>query len=277
MRTYIFFVIALILCSGVTLAGTPFSRTISATPGGEVSVEITAGKLTVTGWDRNEVHIEGELGDNIEDVRVESDGDEIKIKVEIEDRNMPMDEGYATLEIHIPADTKLKLKSVAVEIDVKNIRGEMEIKGVSGNISVSGRSQTIEIESISGKILIEDGADEIKVGSVGGAVSITGGVMTNVDVGSVSGDIRFDGDLNADGNLSIESFRGDVLILIPTDISTRFELSTFSGKLESDFAGMKIPKNKFLPLKKASFATGSGFGTEISIETFSGAIEVRKK
>jgi DUF4097 and DUF4098 domain-containing protein YvlB len=277
MKAHMFLLQAILMCYGAALAETPFKQAISATPGGEVSVEIIAGELTIIGWEQNDVLIEGILGDNVEDVEVESDGDEISIEVELDDDSGIRDEWYANLEIYVPKGSKLDLRTVAVEIAVSGITGEIEIESISGNILISDRPQTIDVESISGNILIEDGAGEIKTKSVSGTITIAGDSLTDVDIESVSGKVQFEGDLATDGNLSVENISGNVLVLIPAGSSARIDLETFSGDLESDFGEMNIQKEKFIPAKKARFTIGSGSGAKISVETYSGVIEIRQK
>ena len=277
MKAHMFLLQAILMCYGTALAETPFKQTISATPGGEVSVEIIAGELTIIGWERNKVLIEGILGDNVEEVEVESDGDEINIQVELDDDRNIRDEEYANLEIHVPNGSKLDLESGAAEIAVSGITGGIEIESISGNILISDRPQTIDVESISGNILIEDGAGEIEVKSVSGTITIAGDSLTDVDVESVSGKVQFEGDLATDGTLSVGSVSGDVLVLIPAGSSARIDLETFKGNLESDFGEMNTQKEEFIPAKKARFTIGSGSGAKISVETFSGAIKIKQK
>lgn len=277
MKAHMFLLQAILMCYGTALAETPFKQTISATPGGEVSVEIIAGELTIIGWERNEVLIEGILGDNVEEVEVESDGDEINIQVELDDDRSIRNEAYANLEIHVPNGSKLDLESGAAEIAVSGITGGIEIESISGNILISDRPQTIDVESISGNILVEDGAGELEVKSVSGTITIAGDSLTDVDVESVSGKVQFEGDLATDGTLSVGSVSGDVLVLIPAGSSARIDLETFKGNLESDFGEMNTQKEEFIPAKKARFTIGSGSDTKISVETFSGTIEIKQK
>lgn len=276
MKKYFFLLLAVVLCTGTVLAETTINRTVTATPGGEVSIEIIAGELTIIGWDRNEVLVEGVVGDDVEEVKVESDGDGVSIEVELDDDKKIQKEGYANLEIHVPAGATIDLDCVAVEIDVSGISGELEIESISGNITISGRPETMDIESISGNLLILDGADEIDIQSVSGTLKIEGGSLRDVDVESVSGKIEFSGDITPDGSLSVESVSGNVVVLVPAGGSATIDLSTFSGDFSSDFGEMEVRKEKFIPAKDAKFTIGGG-GARISVETFSGNIEIRQR
>ncbi len=50
-------------------------------PEGRVSISNIAGSVTVTGWDRSEVEVTGELSEGVESVDVDADGTNIVIEV----------------------------------------------------------------------------------------------------------------------------------------------------------------------------------------------------
>lgn len=53
---------------------TEFARTVPADPRGQVAIGNFAGSLTITGWDRSEVDVKGQLGPGVERVDVQRDG-----------------------------------------------------------------------------------------------------------------------------------------------------------------------------------------------------------
>ena len=57
---------ALLAASPAIRAGTPINERAAADPAGSVEVSNVAGTVRVTGWDRNEVEVTGELGDGAE-------------------------------------------------------------------------------------------------------------------------------------------------------------------------------------------------------------------
>ena len=56
-------VLALLLTAPLAAADTPINRRTAADPTGLVEISNTAGHVTVTGWERNEVEVTGSLGD----------------------------------------------------------------------------------------------------------------------------------------------------------------------------------------------------------------------
>ena len=74
------------------------------------------------------------------------------------------------------------------------------------------------------------------------------------------------------GEIKLESVSGDLLLVMPKDLSAQVNGKSFSGDLKAPGATINRPKHG----PGASFSTryGSGDG-EINIETFSGSAEVR--
>ena len=56
----------LLAASPASHAGTPINKRAAADPTGSVEVSNVSGTVTVTGWDRNEVEVTGELGEGTE-------------------------------------------------------------------------------------------------------------------------------------------------------------------------------------------------------------------
>ena len=67
---------------GIAAAGTPINKRTSADPNGTVEVSNVAGSVTVTGWNRNEVEVTGELGDGTEKLEFTKSEKLTRIKVD---------------------------------------------------------------------------------------------------------------------------------------------------------------------------------------------------
>ena len=63
-------------------AGETVDRTINVDADVEVDLENIAGSVEVEGWDRNEVRIVAELGDDTEGMDIEADSGEVRIEVD---------------------------------------------------------------------------------------------------------------------------------------------------------------------------------------------------
>ncbi|MGI9220225.1 MAG: hypothetical protein ACR2QS_04215, partial [Woeseiaceae bacterium] len=68
----------------------------------DVHIEIynTAGSIDVSGWSRESIEITGNLGDSVEELIFEKDGDDVLIRVEVPNRHWG--DIDADLEIRVP-------------------------------------------------------------------------------------------------------------------------------------------------------------------------------
>ncbi len=75
-------------CLALPALAEDISETLAADPDGEVSISNIAGSVEVRGWSRDQVEVTGRLGDDVEELIFERDGDEILIKVKVPKRNV---------------------------------------------------------------------------------------------------------------------------------------------------------------------------------------------
>ncbi len=287
-------VITLTLLGAFATAGfaaEEINRTLDAAPRGTVSVSNVAGKVEVRGWSRNQVEITGELGDDVEELIFERDGDEIEIKVETrrrKSRNISSD-----LYIKVPQASSLEIHTVSADIDVSDVTGEQRLESVSGDITteaydsdmyvntvsgdleVSGDKKKIRsrLSSVSGDVDTENLAGEISVESVSGDVVVVNGVFNRATLETVNGDIVFHAQLLDDGRLDVETVNGGVDIEFAGNVSARFDIETFNGRIRNCFGPEAVRASKYAPGYELKFTEGSGSG-RVTIETLNGNLRL---
>jgi len=74
--------IALIAAAPAAWAGTPINERAAADPAGQVEISNIAGSVVVTGWDRAEVEVTGELGKGAERLEFSRAGKLTRVKVD---------------------------------------------------------------------------------------------------------------------------------------------------------------------------------------------------
>ena len=205
-------VIALSLLS-VSASARDISENMDADPNGNVEIYNTAGSVTVEGWSRNEVEVVGTLGNEVEDFIFERDGDEILIKVKAK-QGRSGGRGYTSdLSIKVPSESSIDVATVSADIEVTGVYGELEATAVSGDIELEVYAADVEAETVSGDIEIQgDGKDsfaelasvsgdvsaekiagEAQLGTVSGDAALVGGLIDEVAIETVNGDIVFGG------------------------------------------------------------------------------------
>jgi DUF4097 and DUF4098 domain-containing protein YvlB len=263
----------------------------SAARDGVVEIESAAGSIHVIGWNRAEVTVTGTLGPGAEGLEISGGSHRTQISVET-DRNP---HGVnADLEIHVPAGSRIEINSFAATIAVSEVTGAVTAEGVNSSISVAGGSKEVSAQTVNGTVDVSGATGRVHAESVNGAVTVkgvkgsieasttngrlvvTGGTLEHVGLETVSGPIRFEGDLTKAASIEAQTVSGNVDLVLPATISADFSLTTFSGDIQSDFGGAARRPNKHTSQKELEFTTGDG-DAKVEVQTLSGAIVIKKR
>ncbi len=247
--------LTLALPAGAIMAGQRVQETRSLSSGGTVSIENIAGSVTVIGWDRDEVGIDGSLGNEGDVLEVQGDEGRLSIEVVIRDGWHKNISG-SDLEIRVPRGARLEIETVSAGITISEFEGQIEAESVSGAIDIKGRPRRVELSTVSSRI-------DCRID----------GRLGEGEFESVSGRIQFEGDLSTGGDFDFETVSGPIELILPSGVAADFEVSTFSGSISNDFGFRAEKTSEYLPSKELTFSVGGG-GARVSAETLSGSIRI---
>ena len=283
---------ALVLMFPLTgLSGQSLDETRDLAADGHVRVENLAGSVEVTVWNKAEIEIKGELGDDVEEVQISATGNGIQIRVKNK-KNVRNIDG-TDLYLRVPLAASIEVETVSADIDMDGSAGEsivlntvsgdveaqaspqrLEIQSVSGEVEFVGSISRSSIETVSGDISLSGIHGEIEISTVSGDVSL---IAEKVDRGrfeSVSGDMKLDLVINDNGRLASESMSGDLVLRLPAAQQAGFEVQTYSGDIRSDFGeSARVSRGPGSVLK---YREGNN-GALIRLESFSGDIQIRRQ
>ncbi len=263
-----------------------------ASSDGLVIIENMVGSIKVIGWDKDEVHLDGTLGEDVEDLKFETGRKKSRIKVVYPRKSHSINDG-ADLIIRIPRGSSLEVEGISADILVEGVEGNLELSSISGKVEFSGWCRKLEAGSISGRILIDGGAKEMELECVSGdikasgktadidAETVSGGIQLEYDtflelsLESVSGTIRVTGDLADRGSFDFDAVSGDVILTVPADVSAEFEVTTFSGGIDNAFGQKSRKTSRYAPGRELEFAVGEG-DAQVEINSFSGDVVIKK-
>lgn len=282
------------LLAATAMADDDIDRTLEADPNGTVSVTNTAGTIDIRGWSRNEVHLVGDLGSGVEEVKFERDGQEIVIEVKLpRDRHRT---GGTDLEIHVPQMSSVKVSGVSIDIEVRDVQGvqqlvsvsgdiesdaaaaDVEIETVSGDIELQGDNQTMvsELSSVSGDIDAQSLAGEVTANSVSGDLVTIDSSFSRARLQTTSGDIVFHSQVLDGGRLDIETINGDLDVVFEDAIEARFDVESFNGVIDNCFGPEAVKTSKYTPGTELNFTEGDGSG-RVFIKTLNGDLRMCKE
>jgi DUF4097 and DUF4098 domain-containing protein YvlB len=268
-------------------AETPINENRPLNPDAKVQVSNCAGTILVKAWDKNSLSLTGTLGEGAEKLLIEGDARKLRIEVKLPRNTHNVQE--TELYLMVPAGVSLDLEGVSSDILVQGTKGALTATSVSGDVRLVVDSSVISAQTVSGDLHLEAVSRETQVKSVSGDVFvegpqgslvgetvsgnlvINGKLFSKLWLKSVSGDFDVDASLTDSAKANLETLSGQVLLDLPSSTNAAIDLNTFSGEIASELGG---------PLKegvhKASLKVGSG-GGRVSIHSFSGDIELRKK
>ena len=287
-------VVALCACvaSPLLLAATPIDQTRPLDARGKVEIDNLKGRIQVRAWNRNEVRITGSLGEGVEKLVVEGQGDHLLVRAQYPkqigawrgDRTGP-----TNLQLQVPLRADLDIQSVSADIDIDGVApGELGIDTVSGRVVVAAAPDHADITTVSGDVQATLNSSDVKVETVSGDASLSGRLKGQVHGETVSGRLSIDSAGQAvrrlsaatvsgettlkvglvdGGEVRAETVSGDIRLRVPKTLSARVSAKSFSGDLKAP--GAKVQKEEFGLGSSFEQRYGSGAG-EIHLETFSG-------
>jgi len=198
------------------------------------------------------------------------------------------------LIIQLPAASQLEVHTVSADIDASGLDGPVRLESVSGNVALVSKSAniyansisgdigvtgsapnaTIDAHSISGKVGIEKVTGSLRAGTTSGDMQLTGeNRLQGAKLDTTSGDIRFAAALGAGGDYEFHAVSGNVALSLPAVPSATFDVSSFSGGIDTNFGPKPRRTSEFTPGKEWHYQSGSG-KADIRIRTLSGDIRI---
>lgn len=290
MNRLIMFTVAAVVMATAD-AGETINRSTKASPSGEVEISNVSGLVEVTGWDRNEIHVQGELDGDVEGLEFETSGDYTRIKVIIPEDERTVDS--SDLEIRVPRDSHVSIGTVSADIEVGGVMGSQRIQSVSGEIGVEVWDEDVEIKTVSGDLGItgHNGGGRLTLAAVSGdvrAVGISGELVAHTVSGDIkveaselsrlklnttNGDMQIAATMDERARFSVETINGDIALQLNGGLNAKFDVQTFNGDIDNCFGPESIKTGRFTPERELRFTEGDG-KAQVTIKTLNGDIEL---
>ena len=203
--------------------------------------------------------------------------------------------GRAELEVHVPRGARVWVKSASADIDVVGVDGTLDLNSVAGAIHVVGTPADVTAETMDGPVELAGGSGRARVKTVSGDILLRG---ASVDLGastlsgtivvraagwqrggtgvqrgkfeSVTGDVRFDGELGRGGIVELESQSGAIALRVPATTVADFDLVTIAGSITNRLTAATAERGVL------RFSTGAG-GAQVTARSFKGSISLEAK
>ncbi len=287
---------------------TPFEKSIDVDEKVNFNLCVSEGNIRINGWNRNEIRVfvrggskagfiprgknedgnptsvkilgydpKRERGKNLSDCLF---GDEIELDVPNE-ANLSKLEGWEDMvTINVESISKATINVNEGDIRLQGIQEGVSAATNDGDITVENSFGSISLKSTNGNILafntdpLED-SDTFKVGTNNGMIILQSVTHLSVEAKSISGVIKYTGEIQMDGDYKFTNIGGDINLAIPRDSSFNFTIVAEKNKFQSELP-IKILNDNFTPSVRTIRGTfGEGGGT-LYIQNDSGRIRIRK-
>ncbi len=271
--------VAFVLLAGsrpAAAADAPKSWRFTTGARAEVNVENVSGKIDVEAAPGSEVLVEAVTRGGTETDRaqwvteVEGHGAAVKVRARCGGwASSCHSRASVELTVKVPPGSRVAVHGVSSDVRVKGVSGELRAETTSGDVQIAGAGNT-SVHTVSGDVHV-DGAAEISVKTVSGDVTLRG-VQRESRLGTVSGDIRWQGACAVGCRLAADTVSGDLQLALASASSFDLDYRTRSGDFSDGFASSPQRSGR----EGVHTRIGKGEGS-ISFHSVSGDLELVKQ
>ena len=243
-----------------------FTRTLRIGSNGTFELANVAGDIVITGGGGDEVKIdavkrvrqrsEQEARAQLQQLQiaVSTRSNQVEVRTEFPRRNNFR--GSVDYTVALPDSTSVIVHTVAGDLRITNVRGELSADTVSGDVTASGIGRLRSLKTVSGDVQLTDAqVDDATIGSVSGDITARNVRGRSLDLGLVAGDIRFSdasfervslrtisgdveyaGRLARNGRYQMQSQSGDIRLIPADDTGFDLDANSFNGGIRTDYS-----------------------------------------
>jgi DUF4097 and DUF4098 domain-containing protein YvlB len=277
---------ASLLLSVASNAQEKVERGLHLNSDGAVRISNLVGSVHVTGWDRDSVALRGSVakGD-----KLFMGGGPQGVKMFIEPAN-DRNPQPSRLDVMVPARAKLWVKTATADIEVSGVTGELDLYVVGGTIRVTGNPSELNAEAIdgdihvigspgwiraksaSGEVTLKGESRDVGMSTVSGGITVDGsGKFERAKIETVTGVIRFNGDIEKGAAIDFDSHSGQVDITIPRKTGVDFDIATIAGAITNDLNYSRTTKGRYGRGSELVMTNSLG-GARVTVRSFKGSV-----
>ena len=279
---------AAFLCLGVSVAaagqqGQHLEKhfTVNARPV-VVIHNVANGRIEVKSWKNAEVDVLASQTSNKIGFDMEQAGDRIDVTATVLDAGAQPRELEANLQLTVPEETELQLKTETGLIYVEQVMGDMTLESVAGDVHLKEVSGYIIVRTTEGSLVCTQCAGKLDFKSISGGAQVLQPALTNVSLFTTAGNILFDGDFVRTGLYTMKSGKGLVEVRFSGNDSFDLKAQTATGTVDNRAAAYLKPDSHGVKHLVSTYTHGL-FGSvgkglaKVELSSYSGTIRILKR
>jgi len=243
---------------------------------------VANGRIEVKSSKNPQVDVSASQLSNKIGFEMEQVGDRIDVTANILDSAAQPLELEADLQLTVPEETELQLKTETGLIYVEQVMGDMTLESVKGDVHLKEVSGYIIIRTTEGSLVCTQCAGKLDFKSISGGAQILQPALNNVSIFTTSGNILFDGDFIRTGLYTMKSGKGLVEVRFSGNDSFDLNAQTTMGTVDNQAAAYLKPDSHGIKHLASKFTKGL-FGTvgqglaKVELSSYSGTIRILKR
>jgi len=243
---------------------------------------VANGRIEVKSWKTAEVDVVASQSSDKIGFDMEQAGERIDVTANILDASAQPRELEASLQLTVPEETELQLKTETGLIYVEQVMGDMTLESVAGDVHLKEVSGYIIVRTTEGSLVCTQCAGKLDFKSISGGAQVLQPALTNVSLFTTSGNILFDGDFVRTGLYTMKSGKGLVEVRFSGNDSFDLKAQTATGTVDNRAAGYLKPDSHGVKHLASKFTKGL-FGTvgqglaKVELSSYSGTIRILKR
>ncbi|HKV26516.1 MAG TPA: DUF4097 family beta strand repeat-containing protein [Candidatus Acidoferrum sp.] len=272
-----------VMPSGAAAAGQHIEKLFNVTGHPVVVIQNVAnGRIEVRSWKNSQVDVVGSQTSNKIGFDIEQAGDRVDVTANVLNAVASPLELEADLQLTVPEQTELQLKTESGLIYVEQVRGDMKLESFGGDVHLKEVSGYIIVKTTGGSLVCTQCAGKLDFSSIAGNAQILQPQLSNVNLMTTTGNILFDGDFIRTGLYSMKSGKGLVEVHFSSSDSFDLKAQTATGIVDNQATAFLKPDShgvKHLPSKFVHGLFGTvGLGlAKVELSSYSGTIRIMKR
>ena len=243
---------------------------------------VADGRIEVKSWKNSEVVVSASQPSDKVGLDMEQADDRIDVIANILDTSAPQSELSENIQLTVPEQTELQIKTQTGLIYVEQVTGDMKLESIAGDVHLKEVSGYIIVHTTGGSFICTQCSGKLDFNTISGSAQILQPSLKNVNLITTTGNILFDGDFIRTGIYTMKSGRGLVEVRFSGGDSFDLNAQTSSGTVDNRAEAFLKPDTHGLRRSASKYAKGL-FGTvgnglaKVELSSFSGTVSILKR
>lgn len=251
MRRFALAMMGLFLVVVPALRADEWSKTFTLSGKPELRVETSDANITVETWDQNTIEARvtttrWKIGDKGLTILDHQTRNAVELEVRFPHRNLVFEVGQhrVDVEIHMPREGKVNLRTGDGRIRLSNFKGDMELESSDGSLEIDGVDGSVRAHSGDGQIQAGGRFDRLELSTSDGRIearALSGSTMaTGWDLHTGDGSVTLQLPQSISADVDLHTGDGHITLDLPLTVEGSLGEKNIRGKLNGGGNSLRI-------------------------------------